>query len=157
MSRAADDNDGTWWAAIARCWCPDHMDGYCCASPSPPQMVPAATQHNKNLSHCFTSSNDNKGKEGERRGKNHNYFCSQEKSVLLLSWCPEGQIPERKQPEWLLVIDWYANESLIIPAARAQRAAYALTAPWPVFWQTVTSSRHITQGLIKHDPEIDKR
>jgi len=40
----------------------------------------------------------------EKDGKN-NYFCSQEKSVLLQNWCPEGQIPERKQPEWLLVID----------------------------------------------------
>lgn len=47
ISRVADDNDRTWWADRARCRCPDHMDGYCCASPSPPQMVPAATQHNK--------------------------------------------------------------------------------------------------------------
>lgn len=111
----------------------------------------------QNLSHCFTGSNHNRRRKGERQEEIITPAARKKKSVHLQSWCPEGQIPERKHPEWLLVIDWYGNECLIIPSARARRAAYTVTAPWPAFWQTVTSSCHITQGLIKRDPKIDKQ
>lgn len=111
----------------------------------------------QNLSHCFTGSNHNRGRKGERQEEIITPAARKKKSVHLQSWCPEGQIPERKHPDWLLVIDWYGNECLIIPSARARRAAYTVTAPWPAFWQTVTSSCHITQGLIKCDPKIDKQ
>lgn len=136
---------------IAHCWCPDHMDGYCCSSPLPLQMVPTATQHNKNQAIVLPVAITIWGRG--KRDKKNNYFCSQAKYVLLRSCCPEGQLPERKHPEWLLVIDCYGNECLIIPSALAQGAAYTVTAPWPAFWQTVTSSCHITQGLIKRDPK----
>lgn len=149
MSRTADDNDRTWRADTAHCRCPDHMDGYCCSSPSPPQMVPAATQHNKTSAIVLPVAIIIRVRR--EKDRKNNYFLQPGKSVLLQSRRPEGKIPERMRPEWLLVIDWYGNESLIIPGTRA----CTLTAPWPALWQTVTSSCHTPQGLIKHDPEIN--